>query len=254
MQKDHDPSVPPTRWLGSQITKLLIKTRITPNDISWTKLLILLPLSFYFLIQGKYLYNLIALFLVVLGSILDAIDGEIARKKKLASPAGAWLDGMSDVVFLQVILGAVAINVLKSTGDFFWLFVGVAAIIGQDATNVMGSFFTRDFDFNCYSGSEEFRKKFTKIKKISLFDSFLKNIIVPSNFIYTFFFTCRYLFLLGILFNHLEIFILLFAITINIRWIAMFYLYFKYLQERKTKFHTIEILREIGTEKRSKTS
>jgi len=248
-EKDNDPSVTPVRLIGNLAAKLFLKTNITPNDITLGKFIILLPFTLFFLAKGGYLNNLIALGLIFVNSVFDSVDGAIARAKSLKSKLGAWMDGMLDVYFLNLVLIAVAWNVVQTTGEPLWFFGGLFALFGQDLSNIMGSFFERKFGFDCYSGSANFRKKFIGLKKISLLDHFLKNIIVPSNFLYTFFFTCRYLFVLGIISNRLDLFLVAFAILINIRGIAMSLIYALYLSLNKTKFYTIKFLREIDAQR-----
>ncbi len=247
--RDNDPSSELLRWFARRIAELLAKTNITPNQVTIWKFIILLPPILYFFIRAAYIDNLIALSLIVVSAVFDLVDGSLARIKGMSSRLGGWLDGMLDVIFLDLILMTITIGVIKITGNPYWLVAGFLALAGQDVTNVMGSFFEREFGFDCYASSKEFNRKFAKAGKLSPLDSFAKNIIVPSNFTYTFFFTCRYLLLLGIILYRLDLFLIVFALMINIRWIAMCFVYGKYLQGGKSKFYTIKFLKEISLKK-----
>jgi len=248
-RRDNDPSAVGIRWIANQIAKPLAKTNVTPNQVTFWKFVIFLPPILYLLIRGGYVDNLIAVLLMVLNSIFDLVDGSLARMKNMGSKLGGWMDGMLDVVFLDLVLLAVTLGVIKITGNPYWLIAGFLALVGQDVTNVMGSYFEREFGFDCYAGSKKFNHKFARVGKLSFLDSFARNIIVPSNFTYIFFFTFRYFLLLGVILYRLDIFIAAFAVMINIRWIAMCLVYGKYLQGGKSKLYTIKFLKEICLKK-----
>ena len=83
------------RRISTRITKRLIKTRITPNQITITSFTLSIIAAFLFSF-GLYLYTVIAGILAQLSSILDGCDGEIARLKLIQSPYGAFLDTIMD--------------------------------------------------------------------------------------------------------------------------------------------------------------
>ena len=248
-RKDNDPSVVILRKLANFIAKLLAKTGITPNQITVLNFIIFTPLILYFFVRGTYVDNLIALSLIVLSAILDLCDGSLAKIKSMQSKFGAWLDGSLDRIFQFLILCGITVGVVRNMGSWQWLLPGLGVIFGQNMANFVGFYYERDFGFDVYSGSKRFNQKFTNIKKISPLDSFLKNIIVPSQFIYIFFFCCRYLLILGIILNRLGIFLIIFAITINLRWLSMYFLYLRYLSGAKSKLYTIRFLRELYLKK-----
>lgn len=249
IRKDNDPSTILMRWMVNPFTKLLAKTDITPNQITVLNFIILVPLIVYFFIQGGYLDNFIALFLMGVYSMFDLIDGKLARIKSMQSKFGHWLDGGLDRIFQFLILCVITLVIVRNMGSWQWLLPGLGVLFGQNIANFIGSRYENDFGFDVYSGSEEFNRKFSGLKKISFLDSFLKNIIVPSNLFYIFFFTARYLLLLGILFNRLDIFLIAFAITINIRWLTMYFLYLRYLYGTESKLYTVKFLRELYFER-----
>ena len=244
-RRDNDSSVALMRHLANFIAKILAKTEITPNVVTVLNSVVFTTSVVYFLVQGRYITNLIALFIMVLRSIFDLVDGSLARIKSLESKFGDWLDGSLDVVFDYLVLSATIINVARGTEDIKWFSVGLVMLVGRGMANFIGVQYERDFGFAADSGSREFNRKFKRLKKISPLDSFLKNIIVPSQFIYFFFFCCRYLLMLGILFNRLDIFLIIFATTINIRWITMYFLYLRYLHGTESKLYTVKFLVEL---------
>ena len=248
-KRDKDSIVAILRYIANFIVKLLAKTGITPNQITILNFLIFTPLIVYYLIRGTYIDNLIALFFIFLRTIFDLVDGSLAKIKSLQSKFGACIDGNLDMILQYLIFCAVIIGVVNSTGDWQWLLPGLVLLFGQSMANVIGLRYELTFGLDSYMGSEEFNNKFSNLKKISLLDSFLKNIIVPSKSIYILFFTCRYLLTLGILFNRLDIFLIVFAITINIRWLAMYFLYLRHLCGTESKLHTVKFLKELSSRK-----
>jgi len=244
-----DPNVIPIRLISDQIAKLLAKTKITPNEVTVWKFVLLLPLIAYFFIRSGYFDNWAALLLLVISTIFDLVDGSLARIKAMSSRLGGWLDGILDLILSNIVLGAITIGIIRVTDNPFWAIAGLTCLFGQDLANVMMSYFEREFGFNCEMGSENFDQKFKKLKKVPWLDSLLKNIIVPTTLTSIFFFTMRYWLLLGVASYHLDLFLVVFAIMINIRALGMFFLYVQYLKEGKSRLYTLKFLKELSLNK-----
>jgi CDP-L-myo-inositol myo-inositolphosphotransferase len=80
------------RKFSEPLARLLAKTQVTPNQMTWAAFGIAL-LSFISFILG---YNIIAGLLVQLSSIVDGIDGSLARLKGITSEFGGFLDSVLD--------------------------------------------------------------------------------------------------------------------------------------------------------------
>ena len=80
------------RRASEPVARVLAKTRVTPNQISLAALGIAI-LSF---ISFLYNQNIVAGFMVQLSSIVDGIDGSLARLKGMTSTAGGFLDSVLD--------------------------------------------------------------------------------------------------------------------------------------------------------------
>lgn len=251
-RKDSDPTVVLLRYAAGFVAQLLAKTKITPNQITVLNFVIFTPLILYFFIKGTYLDNLIALFFIFVQMIFDLCDGLLARMKSLGSEFGAFLDSSLDGVLQGLIFISVIIGTIRITGDWQWLIPGLIVLFGQSMANCMGLRYEKEFDFDAYCGSQEFSQMFSPAKKISWLDFFLKNIIVPSKHIFILFFTCRYLLVLGIIFNRLDLFLIIFGITINIRWLSMYFMYLRYLYGTESKLFTIKFLKELSLMKKDK--
>lgn len=251
-RKDNDFCVAMLRKMAMFVVKILAKTSITPNQVSIFNFLIFTPVILYFFGKGTHLDNLIALFFIIVTMVFDLCDGTLARMKHLQSKLGNWLDGSFDGISQILMFCAVTVGVINNTGNHLWIFAGLAVLFGQSMANIMGLRYEHDFAFDSYTGSERFNNKFNGLKKVSFLDSFFKNIIVPSNFVYIILFTCRYMFLMGILFNKLNWFLVLFGLMINIRWIAMHIMYSLHLKEKESKLNTIRFLKEAYAENKIK--
>jgi len=83
------------RPISKKISELLLKTNITPNQISLISFILGLfgALCFYI---GDYFYLVIGGLLVHLSSIIDGCDGEVARLKLVESKYGGWFDAVLD--------------------------------------------------------------------------------------------------------------------------------------------------------------
>lgn len=90
------------RRVSDPMARLLAKTRITPNQVSWAAFGIAL-LSFLSFIFGQ---NIIGGLLAQLSSIVDGVDGSLARLKGMASTFGGFLDSVLDrYADILIILG-----------------------------------------------------------------------------------------------------------------------------------------------------
>lgn len=83
------------RHVSLPITWLVMRTRVVPNQVTLTALVCAMAGAIV-IGQGGYLAGAIGMLLVELGSIVDGIDGELARLKFLFSRTGQWLDTVVD--------------------------------------------------------------------------------------------------------------------------------------------------------------
>ncbi len=71
-----------------------------PNILSVSRIFLLIPIIIFFE-NGSYLLSAITF---IIASVTDYLDGYIARKRNLASEAGALLDLLADKIFVSIIL------------------------------------------------------------------------------------------------------------------------------------------------------
>jgi len=114
------------RKMSEPMARLLAKTRVTPNQMTWAAFGIAL-LSFVSFILG---YNIIAGLLVQLSSIVDGIDGSLARLKGMTSEFGGFLDSVLDrYADILIVLGLTLWSLSHETYSGIWL-AGLLAITG----------------------------------------------------------------------------------------------------------------------------
>tara|TARA_B100002003_G_scaffold107522_1_gene99845 strand:- start:175 stop:825 length:651 start_codon:yes stop_codon:yes gene_type:complete len=114
------------RKMSEPMARLLAKTKVTPNQMTWAAFGIAL-LSFVSFVLG---YNLIAGLLVQLSSIVDGIDGSLARLKGMTSEFGGFLDSVLDrYADILIVLGLTLWSVSHETYSGIWL-AGMLAITG----------------------------------------------------------------------------------------------------------------------------
>lgn len=83
------------------LTRLLVRTPVTPNQISCAQP-VFAGIAGYLVTLGDYRADLLAVAMFELRSILDCVDGTLARAKRMSSPYGHAIDGLAD--WLGVVL------------------------------------------------------------------------------------------------------------------------------------------------------
>jgi len=132
LKKDTDGPVSQilNRPISLRISKLLLKTGITPNQISVLSFVIgLAGASFFF--SGEYFYLILGGILIHIHSVVDGCDGEVARLKLRQTKYGGWLDSVLDryadaAIILGLVYGYWSIN-----GDMTIWIIGFFALIGS---------------------------------------------------------------------------------------------------------------------------
>ena len=118
------------RPISIKISELLLKTNITPNQISLISFIVALFGALFFYI-GDYFSLVIGGILVHLSSIIDGCDGEIARLKLVESKYGGWFDAVLDrYADAIIILGMVHGHWILHNDIIIWT-IGFMALTGS---------------------------------------------------------------------------------------------------------------------------
>lgn len=118
------------RPISTRISRVMVYTGITPNQFTFiTGLIAFIPV--YFVLKGGYWNWLIGAAIYHLASVLDGVDGEIARMKMLHSKFGQWLDTIFDFASMVAVLIALVISVQNPEHNqpFYIQNAGWAALI-----------------------------------------------------------------------------------------------------------------------------
>ena len=83
------------RPISLPLTKLLVWTPVTPNQVSLVCAFVV-ALGCYLSAQASFASVIVGTAIILLGQFLDCCDGEIARVKLMSSRFGAWLDTIID--------------------------------------------------------------------------------------------------------------------------------------------------------------
>lgn len=95
------------RIAAKPIAKLLIKTPVSANQVTYSTFFIAVISAFFFS-RGDYLYKLLGIVVFQVALLLDFVDGEIARAKHTVGYYGDWVDSILDRLKDVVVLGGVA--------------------------------------------------------------------------------------------------------------------------------------------------
>jgi CDP-diacylglycerol--glycerol-3-phosphate 3-phosphatidyltransferase len=120
------------RKLASRSIVGLARTRVTPNALTagGVTLCALASILVYFEYRDELLFFWLGAVTFVVGSVLDILDGALARFSGKATPFGAFVDSTTDRVSEGFMLGAIAL-VFARNDHALALGFAVAAIAGS---------------------------------------------------------------------------------------------------------------------------
>ena len=129
------------RHISGTISRFLLKTPITPNQITVAVTALGVGAGFC-MAQPGYNPKLLGSLLFLLTSILDGCDGEIARAKKMTSKLGGWLDLWGDNVVHIAVFYGLGVGLYKDTWREVYLILGRAAAAGTLVSAAIASWQT----------------------------------------------------------------------------------------------------------------
>ncbi|NLC07983.1 MAG: NTP transferase domain-containing protein [Syntrophomonadaceae bacterium] len=115
------------RRFSLRITRLLAATAITPNQVTFLSFLTTAAAAVSFAMAKPFIGGVLA----QLASILDGVDGEIARLKFLKSSFGEIFDSILDRYGDYLIVVGMVYSWYCATGHTMALLVGAAALTGM---------------------------------------------------------------------------------------------------------------------------
>ena len=120
------------RGLASRSVIGLTRTRVTPNALTASGVTLCAAASILVLFEGRneILFYWLAAVVFVAGSLLDILDGALARAGGKATPFGAFLDSTMDRVSEGFMLTAIA-YILATQDHPVFVAVAMAAVAGS---------------------------------------------------------------------------------------------------------------------------
>ena len=127
------------RFISKYISFLFVKLNITPNQVTVSHN-VMEFCSLFLLLTGNYNIFFLTIIILVLGGILDNVDGEIARATGKTSLKGEYLDLIGHRIIHPMFFLFLSIGVYINHPDIKLLIAGVLAAVGytisEIATNV----------------------------------------------------------------------------------------------------------------------
>ena len=116
------------RKVSLAISRRLLNTRITPNQISVFSLLIGLASALLFLPE-KTVIHVCGALLLLFSSIVDGCDGELARLRYQESRTGSWLDFLGDNLVHMAVFFCIGLGLYQRGGGIHYLLLGSIAAL-----------------------------------------------------------------------------------------------------------------------------
>lgn len=181
------------RVSGLFLARVLFRTGITPNQITWISFFLKFPVAFLFIL-ADYKYLIMGAIILYISVILDYTDGSLARMRKKSTKYGYFLDSTLDMIGVVILLLAISFGLyINIRIVLIWIF-GFLAVSSILVRELIYEFFTKSFSqaYNLFEMEKKKRK-------------FLKNFSYEFAFLYVFM-------LIGALFNSLYLFLMFCAI------------------------------------------
>lgn len=189
-KKGEENTAPPTqeyfydqflRLVSIYITKIFLYTPITSNQVTILSIFvgILAGIAFTF---PHPLYWIVGFLLLQLFHFLDAVDGEIARYRKGASPIGKYFDLMAHSVVIASFYMGVTIGIYNTINHPVVFIVGFICLITfllSSLSNFLKNYLVYEYAI-FYGGKESLKKtepKPTKTIKTSSLKYFIRRML-----------------------------------------------------------------------------
>ncbi len=118
------------RALSKPLTALLLKTPLTPNQVTLISLGFGI-LSGVFFAKGDTSFTLLAALFFQIAAVLDNCDGNIARAKDLKSEFGGWFDVVADVLVDLALFSGLTVGLLRQGAKEPVVALGVLCVTGS---------------------------------------------------------------------------------------------------------------------------
>jgi phosphatidylglycerophosphate synthase len=161
------------RWASDMALPLFLKFNISANQISFSRIFLVIFGSF-FILYDDLIYKFLTFFFIFLFSFADALDGTVAAVKKKTF-LGLWLDPLFDRLGILIIFLCISIKFSANSVYVIIIFLTlffyiIRSLIGTDIRNK-----------NKFSKFKEYQQKEIE-KKLSNNEAVEEEIITLKNF------------------------------------------------------------------------
>jgi phosphatidylglycerophosphate synthase len=120
------------RRIAANLIEGLARTRVSPNALTAAGVLLCAAASVvvYFEYRSELAAFWVGAALFIVGSILDILDGALARRSNKATPFGAFVDSTTDRMSEAFMLGAIALVFARENNEVALAFT-FAAVAGS---------------------------------------------------------------------------------------------------------------------------
>jgi len=124
-----------THKISIRIVKLLLHTSITPNQITLSSIVIGMTSCIMFA-TAIPVYFLLGALILELYYIIDAVDGQLARYKKLSSMTGGYFDYVSNYIVHPCVFFCIGLGLVRHSGDILPIVFAFSASVSVSLISV----------------------------------------------------------------------------------------------------------------------
>lgn len=119
------------RRLSAPVTALLLRTSITPNQVTWLFVMLGFIGALCQIGQDVRAISIAGALILQLSLVIDCVDGEIARVRRQFSVKGPYLDMVGHRLIHAVLFFSIGFGLYRRSGQGAWLVAACGAIFGE---------------------------------------------------------------------------------------------------------------------------
>jgi len=124
-----------THKISIRIVKLLLHSSITPNQITLFSIVVGLISSIMF-VTAIPIYFFMGALILELYYIIDAVDGQLARYKKLSSMTGGYFDYVSNYIVHPCVFFCIGLGLVRHSGDILPIVFAFSASVSVSLISI----------------------------------------------------------------------------------------------------------------------
>ena len=212
------------RFFSIYITRLLIETPITANQLTVLTIIVAIIAAVLFGF-GNYLYSIMAAIFLLSIEIWDCLDGEIARYKGSSSLKGVYLDGVAHSTYTPIILSGITLGVFITTNQIIFLAFGITAVVFSALMPLLQGVKDSKFLYKLIAfskGNNLIDLPLQKDISVEHGNSSTLKILFKRGYNFTRFTFLKYIIALATIFNFLPYLIIAFGVLYPLLWLVFF--------------------------------